>query len=214
MVVSVNIAMNTPYMFLLTQGSHNIPSWVSCYFFYTWMIFLTLCITNLHQFCLLMIQVYSLLTQKSLKLIQIIIVFATINTLFKNIYLSLNLKKTYYIHFKTRNSPSIDMKIGLNNRSIPSALSSKFLELTIGSTLSRKIQIDHLTNKLSTGCYVIRSVKPLMSHKTLLLIYHSLFPTVTILLVCLLRITRICFVDMFCIQWFCNLLDLLNVNIN
>ena len=128
-----------------------------------------------------MIQVYSLLTETSLKLIQIIIVFATINTLFKNIYLSLKLKKkTHYIHFKTRNSPSIDMKIGLNNKSIPSALSSKFLELTIGSTLLWKIHIDNLTTKLSTACYVyvIRSVKPFMSHKTLLLIYHSHFPTV------------------------------------
>ena len=71
------------------------------------------------------------------------------------------------------------MKIGLNNKSVPSALSTKFLELTVRSTLSWKIHIDHLTTKLSTSCYVIRSVKPLMSHKTLLLIYHSLFPTVT-----------------------------------
>ena len=72
------------------------------------------------------------------------------------------------------------MKIGLNNKSIPSALSSKFLELTIGSTLLWKIHIDNLTTKLSTACYVyvIRSVKPFMSHKTLLLIYHSHFPTV------------------------------------
>jgi len=128
---------------------------------------------------LLIIQVYSLLTQTSLRLIEIIIVFATLSTSFKNIYLLLNLKKkTHSIHFKTRNSPSIDMKIGLNNKSVPSALSTKFLELTIGSTLSWKIHIDHLTTKLSTACYVIRSVKPLMSHKTLLLIYHSIFPTV------------------------------------
>jgi len=54
------------------------------------------------------------------------------------------------------------MKIGLNNKSAPSALSTKFLELTIASTLSWKIHIDHLTTKLSSACYEIRSVKPLM----------------------------------------------------
>jgi hypothetical protein len=90
----------------------------------------------------------------------------------------MHLKKTH-IHFETKNSPSIEKKIGLNNESIPSALSTKFLELTIGSILSWKIHIDHLTTNLSTACYVIRSVKLLMSHKSLLLIYHSLFPTVT-----------------------------------
>jgi hypothetical protein len=82
------------------------------------------------------------------------------------------------MHLKTRNIPSIDMKIGLNNKSVPSALSTKFLELAIGSTLSRKIHIDYLTTKLNMACYVIRTVQLLVSHKTLLLIYHSLFPAV------------------------------------
>jgi hypothetical protein len=46
---------------------------------------------------------------------------------------------------------------------------------TIYSTLSWRIHIDHLTTKLSTACYVIRSINPLPSQMTLLLIYHSLF---------------------------------------
>jgi len=37
------------------------------------------------------------------------------------------------------------------------------------------MHIVHLTTKLSTACYVIRSIKPLMSHKTLLLVYSSPF---------------------------------------
>jgi len=41
------------------------------------------------------------------------------------------------------------------------------------------LHTDNLTTKLSTACYVIRSIKPLVSHKTLLLIYHSRIHTVT-----------------------------------
>jgi hypothetical protein len=44
--------------------------------------------------------------------------------------------------------------------------------------LSWKTHIDQLIIKLSTACYVIRSLKPYMSHKTLSSIYHSLFHSV------------------------------------
>jgi len=64
------------------------------------------------------------------------------------------------------------MKIDLNNKLIPNALFTKFLGLTIDSTLSWKIHVDHLTTKLSIACYIIKYVKPLMSH------FHSLFHTV------------------------------------
>jgi len=74
------------------------------------------------------------------------------------------------------------MKNAFNNKLIPSALSTTFLGLTVDSTLSWRTHIGHLTTKLITACYVIRSFKPLMSHKTLLLIYHSLFHTVKELL--------------------------------
>jgi hypothetical protein len=67
------------------------------------------------------------------------------------------------------------MKIDYNNKLIPNVLSTKFFGLTVDSTLSCRMHIDHITTKLSTACYVIRSIKPLMSHITLLLFYHSLF---------------------------------------
>ena len=40
------------------------------------------------------------------------------------------------------------------------------------------VHIDNVTTKLSTACYVIRAIKPLISHKTLLLIFHSRIHTV------------------------------------
>jgi len=70
------------------------------------------------------------------------------------------------------------MKIGYNNKLISSAQSTIFLGLTICSTISWRMHIAHLPTKLSDACNAIRSIKPLMSHETLLLIYHSLFHTV------------------------------------
>ena len=105
-------------------------------------------------------------------------VFETINTWLKNNNLSLNFEKNYFIHFKTRSNRTIDMKIGYNNKLIPNALTTKLLGLTIDSVLSWRIHIHHLTTKLNTACQVIWSIKPLMSHNTLLLIFHSLLHTV------------------------------------
>jgi hypothetical protein len=110
-------------------------------------------------------------------------VFETINTWFKNNYISLNFgeKKTHCKHLKTRKSQAIDMKIGYNSKLISTVLSTKFLVLTINSTFSCRMHIDHFTTKWSTACNVIRSIKPLISHETLLLIYHSLFHTVRVM---------------------------------
>ena len=70
------------------------------------------------------------------------------------------------------------MKTDLHKKLIRSAVFTRFLGLTIDSRLSWRICIDHLTTQLNAACYVIRSIKPLMSRKTLLLIYHFLFHTV------------------------------------
>jgi len=46
------------------------------------------------------------------------------------------------------NSPAIDMKIGYNNKLIPSVISTKFLGLNNYSILSWRMNIDHLTTTL------------------------------------------------------------------
>jgi len=93
--------------------------------------------------------------------------FETLNMWLKNKYLKVNLKKTHYVHFKTGNNPAIDINIGYNNKLIPNVPSTKFFGLTNNSMLPWRMHIDQLTTKLSTACYIIRSIKLLMSHKTL-----------------------------------------------
>jgi hypothetical protein len=55
---------------------------------------------------------------------------------------------------------------------------TKFLRLIVDHTLSWKPHIDHLINKLSTACYVIRSVKPYVNTNAIIMIHHSLFHAV------------------------------------
>ena len=92
--------------------------------------------------------------------------------------LSLNTKKTHYIHFKTKNSQPVDISTCLDNNRISNNLCTKFLSLIVANTLSWKPHIDHLINELSTACYVIRSVKPYVNINAIIMIYHSLFHAV------------------------------------
>jgi len=92
--------------------------------------------------------------------------------------LSLNIEKNYYMHFKTKNSQPIDISMCLDNNRISNNLYTKFLGLIVDNTLSWKPHIDHLVNKPSTACCVIRSVKPCVNTNAIIMIYHSVFHAV------------------------------------
>jgi len=101
-------------------------------------------------------------------------VFECINKWFKGNFLSLNLEKTHYIYFITRNNTTTNMKIGYDNKLIPSLLHTTFLGINIESALSWRTCIERLISKLSTACYI----KPYMSHTTLIMMYYSLFHSI------------------------------------
>jgi hypothetical protein len=63
----------------------------------------------------------------------------------------------------------------LDNNRISNNLYTKFLGLIVDNTLPWKPHIDHLVNKLSITCYVIRSAKPFANTNATIIIYHSLF---------------------------------------
>ena len=91
---------------------------------------------------------------------------------------ALNHPPETYIHFKTKNSQPIDISVCLDNNRIFNNSYTKILGLIVDNTLSWKPPIDHLPNKLSTVCYVIRSVKPSVNTNAIIMIYHSLFHAV------------------------------------
>jgi hypothetical protein len=97
--------------------------------------------------------------------------FECINKWFKGNFLSLNFEKTHCIYYITRVNTTINMRIDYDNKLIPPVLHTTFLGINIDSTLCWRTRIERLISKLSTACYIIRSIKPFMSHTTLIMIY-------------------------------------------
>jgi hypothetical protein len=79
-----------------------------------------------------------------------------------------NNREQYFANFEIHN-------ICFDNNRIFNNSYTKFLGLIVDNTLFWKPHIDHLINKLSTACYVIRSVKPYVNTNAIIMIYHSLF---------------------------------------
>jgi hypothetical protein len=66
-------------------------------------------------------------------------VFGNVNMWFKKkLPLSLNIEKTHYIHFKTKNSQPIDISMCLDNNRIFNNSCTKFLGLIVDNILSWK----------------------------------------------------------------------------
>ena len=84
--------------------------------------------------------------------------------------LSLNVKKTHFMVFKSKNKkitmPSQSIHIG--NEEIKRVESTKILGVHIDSKLSWEKHIRCVKNKMSKGAGIIYKVKPLLNEKTLL----------------------------------------------
>jgi hypothetical protein len=87
--------------------------------------------------------------------------------------LSLSLNKTTYLQFQTKNSQKLDPDITLMNNQITNSTNTNFLGLAIEETLSWKRHINQILSRLSSACYAIRVITPLMLEDTLKMIYHS-----------------------------------------
>ena len=84
-----------------------------------------------------------------------------INKWFYSNLLMLNSDKTYFLQFLTKTDCEINMQVSFANRKIAAIQSSKFLGLTVNTSLTWKYQIGELTSRLNRACYVVRSIKPL-----------------------------------------------------
>ena len=67
----------------------------------------------------------------------------------------------------------IDTQISFGNKHITVIHTTKFLGLTIDTSLSRKYHIEELKSKLYKVCYAINSVKLFMSLEVLRMAYFS-----------------------------------------
>jgi len=87
--------------------------------------------------------------------------------------LLLNLEKTYFLQFLTKNTNATDLHISYENKQISSIHNTKFLGLVIYSNLSWHCHIDRMIPKLNKASYVIRSLKPLFCFESLKVVYFS-----------------------------------------
>jgi hypothetical protein len=96
-----------------------------------------------------------------------------LNRWFHSNLLLLNLEKTYFLQFITKNTKAIDLHISYENKQISSIQSTKCLGLMIDNNLSWHCHIDQIISKLNKASYVIRSLKPLLSSESLKMVYFS-----------------------------------------
>jgi hypothetical protein len=100
-------------------------------------------------------------------------VLADVHEWFKSNLLFLNFNKTTHSQFLTKNSQKPDLNITLMNNKIVNSANTKFLGLIIEETLSWKCHVNQILPRLSSACYAIRVITPLMTEDTLKMIYHA-----------------------------------------
>ena len=87
--------------------------------------------------------------------------------------LSLNLNEASYVHFTAKWNTKIDISINFEDIQINQIYNTEYLGLPIDNTLSWKKEIEQLTPRLSSVGYSFRSLKSIMSQKSLRAIYFS-----------------------------------------
>jgi hypothetical protein len=100
-------------------------------------------------------------------------VFNDINEWFRSNVMDLNFYKTHFLQFRTKNSQKLDLSITLADKYITNTTNIKFLGLTTDEKLSWKCHIKQVLTKLSSACYAIRIVMPLMGEETLRMVYFA-----------------------------------------
>jgi hypothetical protein len=104
-------------------------------------------------------------------------IFSKLNKWLSANLLSLNYDKTNFLQFRTINSLSLDV-IFEYNKSIDTKLDTKFIGITVDSTLQWKAHIDSLLIKLNAACYALRTLKSIVSQQVLVVVYFAYFHSI------------------------------------
>jgi hypothetical protein len=106
------------------------------------------------------------------------IVYMTLNNWFRKKLLSLNTVKTHCINFSTKNIITVERDIRCLDKLITITNQTKFLGLSINSTLTWDKHVYEIISKLNSVCYWIRNIKPYMSLNAMKMVYFSFFHSV------------------------------------
>ena len=77
------------------------------------------------------------------------------------------------MQFMSKTNYAVNVNINYKTNRINNVYYTNFLGLTLDRTLSWKPHIDQLISKLNSACYIIRSLKSIISLKNLRMIYFS-----------------------------------------
>jgi hypothetical protein len=99
--------------------------------------------------------------------------FNCVNKWFKINLLSININKTHCIQFKTKNKPTTDINIVCINQPVLTLSNIKFLGIHINHSMNWSHHVEYIIPKLSSACYIMRSIKSYVSLITLKTIYYS-----------------------------------------
>jgi hypothetical protein len=101
--------------------------------------------------------------------------FDRVNKWFKVNSLFINVKKTHYIKFNTKNQPKFDINIVCGNNLITPVINIKFLSIYLQDSINWSFHFEYIIPKKTSACYVMRSIKSIMPINTLKTVYFSHF---------------------------------------
>ena len=87
--------------------------------------------------------------------------------------LSLNVKKTHYIIFATRNFTRPNLNVQIEGHTVDETYQTKFLGVIIDSNLTWKQHIMYISGKIAKGIGIIKKVRKVLDKETLVTLYYS-----------------------------------------
>jgi len=96
-----------------------------------------------------------------------------VNTWFKCNRLSLNTEKTLFVEFKSSNYTDNILQMTEDRLEINQSRETRFLGITLDSTLTWKQHIEQVTTRMSSACYALRNIKHVVSQDTLKMVYFA-----------------------------------------
>jgi hypothetical protein len=85
------------------------------------------------------------------------------------------LKKLITSNFRQKNEPTLDINVACDDNLITTVPKIKFLGIYIHDSINWSCHIEYIIPKLSSSCYVMRSIRQFISSNTLKTVDYSYF---------------------------------------